>query len=117
MVQLSVFSQARQLEHHLKINLTNVRMIHDFMITERFAIVPDLPLEMDPPGACKNKRFLFHFNKQGRCRYGVVPRNAIDASETIWVDTESHYVFHYGNSWDYHENGTDFVVFYAVVWP
>lgn len=92
-------------------------MIHDFMITERFGIVPDLPLEMDPPGACKHKRFLFHLNKQGRCRYGVFPRTAKDSSEIIWVETESHYVFHFANSWDYNENGTDFVVFYAVVWP
>ena len=46
----------------------------------------------------------------------MFPRAAKDASEIIWVETESHYVFHFGNSWDYTEDGTDFVVFYAVVW-
>ena len=38
-------------------------MIHEFLITEKYAIVPDLPLEFDPPNAIRFKKFLYNFNK------------------------------------------------------
>lgn len=93
-------------------------MVHEFLITEKYAIIPDLPLEMDPPGAIKNKRSLFNFNKQGAARYGIFPRDSKDGRDVKWFEVESHYAFHFAGTWDsVNEKGEDIVTTYAVVWP
>jgi len=93
-------------------------MIHDFLITERYGIVPDLPLEFDAKGAIKNNRFAFHFDSQKASRYGVFPRNAKNANDIVWFDTDAHFTFHFANSWDEQTpEGHTLVTFYAVVWP
>jgi carotenoid cleavage dioxygenase len=47
-----------------QIKITSPRMIHDFMITENYVIFPDLPLELSPPKAVKNKGFIFQFDEK-----------------------------------------------------
>lgn len=49
-------------------------MIHDFMITENYVIFPDLPLELNPPKAVKNKGFIFQFDEKLSSRYGVMKK-------------------------------------------
>lgn len=102
----------------MKIPLLSPRMLHDFIITSKFAVIPDLPLEYDPPGAIKHKRFLFHFDNAKPCRYGIMSKDAASPTEIKWFDVESHFVFHYGNSWDsQNEQGETVVTFFAIVWP
>lgn len=117
-VAYSVFDSKRSLKTTFDVPLHSKRMIHDFMITERFSIVPDLPNTMDPVGAVKNKRFLFHFDKNLPARYGVFPRYAKNAAGIKWFDVEGHFVFHFGNAWDVtNADGHDVVTFFGVVWP
>lgn len=88
------------------------------MITEKYAIVPDLPNTLDIPGAIKFQRFIFHFDKDLPARYGVFRRDAENSDGMKWFDVEGHYVFHFGNSWDStNEQGQDIVTFFGVVWP
>ena len=75
-------------------------MLHDFLITERFCIIPDLPLEYDPKGGVKNQRFMFDFKKDRPCQYLVFSRDAKDSSQIKTFKTDSHYVFHFANAWD-----------------
>lgn len=75
-------------------------MVHEYLITEKYAIIPDLPLEMDPPGAIKNKRSLFNYNKEGGARYGIFPRDSQDGKDVKWFDVEAHFAFHYAGTWD-----------------
>lgn len=91
-------------------------MIHEFLITEKYAIVPDLPLEFDPKGAVKEKRFIFNYNEKGGARYGIWPRNSKTGTDVKWFDVEPHHAFHFGGCWDeLNEKGESIVTLYAVV--
>lgn len=114
----SLFDGKRVLKNHFQVPLLSPRMIHEFGMTEKYAIVPDLPLEFDPPGAIKHKRFLFHFNKSAPARYGVFPRNSRDGKDVKWFEVEPHFVFHFGGQWDsVNEKGEEIVTLYVVSYP
>lgn len=76
-------------------------MIHEYLITEKYAIIPDLPLELDPPGAIKFGRFIYNYNKDGPARYGIFRRDSEDGKDIKWFDVEAHHAFHFGGTWDY----------------
>lgn len=114
----SLFDGKRKLKNHFKIPLLSPRMIHDFAMTEKFAIVPDLPLELDPAGAIKHKRFIFNLNKSAPARYGIWPRNSKDGKDIKWFEVEPHYVFHIGGQWDsVNDKGEEIVTLYVVTHP
>lgn len=92
-------------------------MVHEFLITEKYAILPDLPLEFDPKGAIKEKRFIFYYNKKAPARYGIWPRYSETGSEIKWFEVDPHYVFHFGGTWDeINEKGESVVIMYALTW-
>lgn len=92
-------------------------MVHEFLITEKYAIVPDLPLEADPQGAVKHKRFIYHFNKDSTARYGIFRRDSKDGKDVKWFEVEPHHAFHFGGAWDStNEKGEDIVTVYGVTW-
>lgn len=113
----SVFDGERNLKRSFKIPVLSPRMIHEFLITEKYAIVPDLPLEYDPKGAIKHKRFLVHFNKESVARYGIFRRDSKDGKDVKWFEVEAHHAFHFGGTWDsVNEKGEDIVTVYACTW-
>lgn len=92
-------------------------MVHEFLITEKYAIVPDLPLEFDPKGAIKEKRFVFYYNKKSPARYGIWPRDSKTGKDVKWFEVDTHYVFHFGGTWDeINEKGESVVIMYALTW-
>lgn len=93
-------------------------MIHDFQISEKFLLVPDLPVEFNPKRAVKEKQLVFHYNKEGKSRYGVLRRDAPNADNIMWFDCEPHYVVHFCNSWSHvNDKGEEVLVSLAVVHP
>ena len=44
----SVFDANRILKNSFEVPLSSTRMIHECLITEKYAVIPDLPLEIDP---------------------------------------------------------------------
>lgn len=95
--------------------MLNSRMVHDFLITEKYAIIPDLPIEFDPKKAIKENTFAFTYNKQGGARYGIFPRDSKDGKDIKWFDVDPHYVFHFGNTWNaVNADGDDIVIVYAI---
>ena len=85
----------------MKIPITNERMLHDFAMTENYVIIPDLPMESNPEKVVRGERpWLWWFNKDGPCRYGVMKRHGEGPDEIQWFELPGHYVFHYGNSWE-----------------
>lgn len=114
-VNCSVFDKERKLTHKYRVPLTTARMIHDFQITEKYIIIPDLPMEFDPKNAVEKGCSVYNFKKEAVTRYGFLRRGAKSASECIWVPVSNHLSLHYANSWD-HKNaqGQDMVTIYAV---
>lgn len=59
----TVFDGKRKLQRNFSVPMLNARMVHDFLITEKYAIIPDLPIEFDPKKAIKENTFAFTYNK------------------------------------------------------
>jgi carotenoid cleavage dioxygenase len=113
----SVFNKDRKMTRSVRFPLASTRMIHDFLVTERFGIIPDLPLEQDPQGAVRNKRFIYNFNAKSVARFGFFPRETSSPDSIVWIESEPLFIFHFANAWDYkNEKGEDIIVFFAVTW-
>jgi carotenoid cleavage dioxygenase-like enzyme len=50
-------------------------MVHDFIMTENYWIIPDSPMELRPDLTVKENKFIFSFDKTKPSRYGIMKRN------------------------------------------
>jgi carotenoid cleavage dioxygenase-like enzyme len=48
LVYLSVFDKSKKMTDSIQIPISSPRFLHDFLITQNYAIIPDLPLESRP---------------------------------------------------------------------
>ncbi|CAH8320260.1 unnamed protein product [Eruca vesicaria subsp. sativa] len=83
----------------LEIPLETPTMIHDFAITENFVVIPDQQVvfklgEM----IAGNSPVVFDGEKVSRL--GIMPKDAAEASEIIWVDSPETFCFHLWNAWE-----------------
>jgi carotenoid cleavage dioxygenase len=77
-------------------------MVHDVGLTQRYVIVLDLPVTLQPqklPG----HPFPYFWNRERTARVGLLPRNG-DLKSLAWFDVPACYVFHIVNAYDM-ENG------------
>jgi carotenoid cleavage dioxygenase len=81
-------------------------MVHDCSLTERFAIVYDLPVTFDVEGAMSGTRFPYAWNPDHEARIGLVPREG-DGADVEWFGVEPCYVFHPLNA---HDDGDRVVI-------
>lgn len=58
-INYSVFNNNKKLLHHFNFKISSPRIIHDWMITENYVIVPDSPLEFCPDITIKENKFAF----------------------------------------------------------
>lgn len=73
-------------------------MVHDFLVTDNYALFPILPLTASLERAMKGlPAFAWEPEKGGRV--GVMRRDA-DVSSIRWFDIEACYVFHPMNAWE-----------------
>ena len=73
-------------------------MVHDFMVTQKHALFPILPLTSSLERAMTG-RPPFAWEPEKGSHVGVMPRDG-DVSDIRWFNTEACYVFHPLNSWD-----------------
>ena len=95
-------------------------MIHDIAITERFALVFDLPVLFDLESAMKGASLPYRWFEDYSPRIGLVPRDdGSCANEDIrWFDIDPCYIFHPLNAYDDIDgHGDDIVVLDAVRHP
>ncbi|KAG2238899.1 hypothetical protein Bca4012_023687 [Brassica carinata] len=83
----------------VEIPLETPTMIHDFAITENFVVIPDQQVvfklgEM----MAGNSPVVFDGDKVSRL--GIMPKDATEASEIIWVDSPETFCFHLWNAWE-----------------
>jgi carotenoid cleavage dioxygenase len=75
-------------------------------LTERFAVVYDLPVVFDFEAAAAGGSFPYKWDPNYRARVGLLPREG-GAGDVAWFDVEPCYVFHPLNAYD---DGDDVVL-------
>ncbi|XP_024360877.1 carotenoid 9,10(9',10')-cleavage dioxygenase isoform X1 [Physcomitrium patens] len=81
------------------IHLPQIVMMHDFAITENYAIFMDLPLLMDGESMMKGN-FFIKFDETKEARLGVLPRYATNESQLRWFTIPVCFIFHNANAWE-----------------
>ncbi|KAK4795603.1 hypothetical protein SAY86_027929 [Trapa natans] len=89
------------------IPLSEPSMIHDFVITERFVVIPDQQVVFKPPEMIRGGSPVV-YDKEKISRFGVLDKNAGDASDITWIPVPDCFCFHLWNAWE--EPETDEVV-------
>jgi carotenoid cleavage dioxygenase len=73
--------------------------IHDMSLTERFAVIYDLPVVFDTDMAMSGASFPYRWEPDYQARVGLLEREG-GADEVSWFDVEPCYVFHPMNAYD-----------------
>jgi len=88
-----------QVRRAVEIPVRNGPMIHDCAITQRFAIILDLPVTFSMEAAMAGRPFPYRWNPAHEARIGLLPREG-EAADMIWVPVDPCYVFHTVNAYD-----------------
>jgi carotenoid cleavage dioxygenase-like enzyme len=81
------------------IETKNTSMMHAFSLTERYAVIYDLPVTFSPEAAAAGSRVPYTWNDTHGARLGVLPRDGGDA-DVLWMDIDPCYVFHPLNAYE-----------------
>jgi len=73
--------------------------VHDCALTERYAVIFDLPVTFSMKALLGGFKFPYRWNREHRARVGLLPRRGA-AEDVIWCDVEPCYVFHVANSFE-----------------
>lgn len=83
----------------VEIPLAEPTMMHDFAITENFVVVPDQQVVFKLGELIRGGSPVV-YNKEKVSRFGVLPKNAKDASEMKWIEAPECFCFHLWNAWE-----------------
>lgn len=81
------------------ISTKSTSMMHAFSLTERHAVIYDLPVLFDPDAASTGSPLPFAWNDGHGARIGVLPRDGGDG-DVLWMDVDPCYVFHPLNAYE-----------------
>jgi carotenoid cleavage dioxygenase len=81
------------------IAMKNTPMMHAFSLTERHAVLYDLPVTFSADAAAAGSHVPYVWNANHGARIGVLPRDGGDA-DVLWMDVDPCYVFHPLNAYE-----------------
>jgi carotenoid cleavage dioxygenase len=96
-LQFSVISPQGQIVSTRAIDLPRPVMMHDFAITQRYAVFLDLPYTFSMARAIRGQP-PFRFDPDAGARIGIVPRGG--EGPIRWLEIQPCYVFHTLNAWE-----------------
>ncbi|KAI9402393.1 hypothetical protein POPTR_001G265600v4 [Populus trichocarpa] len=99
-VTYRVISKDGAMHDPVPITISDPIMMHDFAITENYAVFLDLPLYFRPKEMVKDKKFVFTFDATKKARFGVLPRYAKDDLLIKWFELPNCFIFHNANAWE-----------------
>ncbi|CAI5479820.1 unnamed protein product [Closterium sp. Yama58-4] len=99
-----VVSKAGEMGPPVRISIPAPTLMHDFAITENYAVFLDLPLEFTPHEVINNK-MPFLWNPDRPARFGVLPRYAESEGEMRWFELPPLFIFHTVNAWEEQTEG------------
>jgi carotenoid cleavage dioxygenase len=88
-----------RVRREVKIPIKHGPMIHDCAVTQRFAIILDLPVTFSLWAAITRHPFPYRWKSSHAARVGLLPREG-EARDIIWCPIDPCYVFHAVNSYD-----------------
>lgn len=97
-VQYVVVGTDGRVRRTVDIPVPGMVMVHDMSLTQRYAVVYDMPVTVDFELAFAS-RFPFRWNPDYGSRLGFLPRDG-DASSIRWVEVPVCYSFHPMNAFD-----------------
>ena len=97
-VQYVVVAADGKVRRTVDIPLPGMAMVHDMSLTQRYAVVYDMPVTVDFDLAFAG-RFPFRWNPDYGSRLGFLPREG-EAADIVWVDVPVCYSFHPMNAYD-----------------
>ncbi|KAH9774528.1 Carotenoid 9,10(9',10')-cleavage dioxygenase 1 [Citrus sinensis] len=68
------------------ITISDPILMHDFAITENYAIFMDLPLYFRPKEMVKENKLIFTFDDTKKARFGILPRYAKNEAQMKWYE-------------------------------
>nr|AAT68189.1 carotenoid cleavage dioxygenase 1 [Petunia x hybrida]WRM38006.1 carotenoid cleavage dioxygenase 1 [synthetic construct] len=95
-----VISKDGIMQDPVPITIPEAIMMHDFAITENYAIMMDLPLCFRPKEMVKNNQLAFTFDTTKKARFGVLPRYAKSEALIRWFELPNCFIFHNANAWE-----------------
>ncbi|EYU27047.1 hypothetical protein MIMGU_mgv1a004951mg [Erythranthe guttata] len=99
-VTYRVISKEGVMEDPVPITIADPVMMHDFAITENYAIFMDLPLYFKPKEMVKDNKFIFSFDPTKKARFGILPRYAKNELLIRWFELPNCFIFHNANAWE-----------------
>jgi carotenoid cleavage dioxygenase len=97
-VQYVVVGTDGRVRRTVDIPLPGMAMVHDMSLTQRYAVVYDLPVTVDFDLAFAG-RFPFRWSPDYGARVGLLPRDG-DAADIVWVEVPLCYSYHPMNAYD-----------------
>jgi carotenoid cleavage dioxygenase len=98
-VQYTVIDADGRVRKVVDVETTGSPMLHDMSLTEKYAVIYDLPVVFDVELAMAGTRLPYRWDNDYPARVGLLPRDG-EADDVRWFDVDPCYVFHPLNAYD-----------------